>query len=95
MEALPSDRRAVEAAVASLQERLADGDSADVALRSHCEAILSALRAIYRVNPAAFSRETIDTLRELSELLGDTDSVPSAAYPPSTEAVPPPPSPRL
>ena len=29
METLPTDRRAVEATVATLQERLADGDPAD------------------------------------------------------------------
>ena len=71
LEAPPNDRRAVEAAVASLQERLADGDPADTALRSHCEAVLSALRATYRVNPAAFSRESIEALREFSVLLRD------------------------
>ena len=71
MEALPSDRRTVEAAVASLQERLADGDSADAALRSRCEAVLSTLRAAYRVNPAAFSRKSIEALREFSQLLCD------------------------
>lgn len=69
MEAPPTDRRAVEAAVAILQERLADGDPADAALQSHCEAALLALRAAYRITPAAFSRETIEALRELSELL--------------------------
>ena len=71
MEAPPNDRRVVQAAVASLQERLADGDSADAALRSHCEAVLSTLRAAYRVNPAAFSRESIEALREFSVLLRD------------------------
>lgn len=73
MEDTPTDRRTVEAAVASLQERLADGDHADASLRSHCEAILSALRAAYRVNPAAFSRATIEALREFGELLRETD----------------------
>lgn len=72
MEAPPIDCRAVEAAVASLQERLADGDPADAALRSHCEVVLLALRAAYRVNPAVFSREAIEALRELSELLHET-----------------------
>jgi len=72
MEAPLTDRRAVEAAVVSLQERLADGNPADAALRSRCEAALSALRAAYRVNPAAFSREVIEALRELSELLRET-----------------------
>ena len=71
IEAPQNDRRAVEAAVASLQERLADGDPADTALRNHCEAVLSALRATYRVYPAAFSRESIEALRELSVLLRD------------------------
>ena len=66
MKAPLTDRRAVEAAVASLQERLADGDTA---LRSHCEAVLSTLRSAYRVNPAAFSRESIEALREFRELL--------------------------
>ena len=64
-----TDRRAVEAAVASLQELLADGDPTDAALRVHGEAALAALRAAYRTNPAAFSREVIEALRELSELL--------------------------
>lgn len=62
MEAPPIDCRAVEATVASLQERLADGDPADAALRSHCEVVLLALRAAYRVNPAVFSREAIEAL---------------------------------
>ena len=48
MEAPLTDRRAVDAAVVSLQERLADGD------------------------PAAFSREAIEALREFSELLRET-----------------------
>ena len=69
MEALPMDRRAVEAAVASLQERLADGDPADPILRGHCEAVLSALRAAYRADKELFSRESIEALGELSELL--------------------------
>ena len=72
MDAPPTDRRAVEAAVASLQESLADGDPADAALRSRCEAALSALRAAYRADPAAFSRETVEALRELSDLLRET-----------------------
>lgn len=38
METPPDNRRDVEAAVASLQDRLADGDPADAALRSRCEA---------------------------------------------------------
>ena len=72
MEAPPNDRQAVEAAVASLQERLADGDPTDAGLRSHCEAVLTALRASYRANPAAFSREAIEALREFSELLRES-----------------------
>jgi len=67
-----SDRRAVEAAVAGLQERIAEGDPDDAALRSHGEAVLSALRAAYRANPAAFTKEIIEALRELSELLRET-----------------------
>ena len=85
MEAPPNDRRAVEAAVASLQERLADGDSADATLRSHCEVVLSTLRAAYRVNPAAFSRESIEALREFSELLRETDPTPPTALAPAEE----------
>ena len=81
MEAPPTDRRAVEAAVTALQERLADGDPADAALRNHSEAVLLALRAAYRVNPAAFSREAIDALRELNELLRETDPAAPAAAP--------------
>jgi hypothetical protein len=69
-----NDRRAVEAAVADLQERLADGDPSDAALRSHCEAALAVLRAAYRANRAAFSPETIAALRELSDLLCETGS---------------------
>jgi len=81
MEAPPTDRSTVEASVASLQERIADGDPADAALRSHCEAVLLALRAAYRVNPAAFSREAIEALRELSELLRETDPAAHAGTP--------------
>ncbi len=76
-----ADRRAVEEAVASLQERLADGDPADAALRSHCEAVLLALRAAYRVTPAAFSKETIEALRELGELLRETEPASHAGTP--------------
>lgn len=81
MDAPPTDRRAVEAAVASLQERLADGDPADAALRSRCEAVLLALRGAYRVNPAVFSREAIEALRELGELLRETDPAAHAGTP--------------
>jgi hypothetical protein len=72
-----SDRRAVEAAVAELQERLADGDPADAALRGRCEQALTALRAAYRANRAAFSPETIAALRELSDLLREAGSGPT------------------
>ena len=76
METPPTDRAAVEAAVASLQERLADGDPSDAALRKHCEAVLSTLRAAYRTNPAAFSREVIEALREFGDLLREADPAP-------------------
>jgi hypothetical protein len=69
MEAPPKDRRAVEAAVASLQESLADGDPGDAALRGRCEAVLATLRAAYRADPALFSPETIAALQELRDLL--------------------------
>lgn len=72
MESPLNDRRSVEAAVAALQEKLADGDPSDAALRGHCEAVLSALRAAYRADKAAFSRETVEALHELSELLRET-----------------------
>ncbi|MFA6091724.1 MAG: hypothetical protein WCU88_02725 [Elusimicrobiota bacterium] len=72
MDIPPKDRLSVEAAVASLQERVADGDPTDKAFRSHCEAVLSSLRAAYRANPAAFSREIVEALRELSELLRES-----------------------
>ena len=55
--------------MASLQERLADGDPGDLSLRSRCEADLAVLRAAYRLAPTAFSAETIAALRELSDLL--------------------------
>jgi hypothetical protein len=86
MEAPPTDRRAVEAAVIALQGRLADGDPADAALRSYCESVLLALRAAYRVNPAAFSREAIEALREFSELLHETAPAPHAGAPVSRAA---------
>ena len=88
MEAPTNDRRTVEAAVASLQEGLTDGDPTDAALRSHCEAVLSALRAAYRVNPAAFSRESIEALREFSELLREIDPPPLTALAPAEETIP-------
>ncbi|MCX5794609.1 MAG: hypothetical protein NTY77_03830 [Elusimicrobia bacterium] len=66
-----SDRRAVEAAVASLQERLADGDPGDAALRKDCAAALSDLRAAYRADRALFSPETIAALQELREVLSE------------------------
>ena len=67
-----SDRNAVDAAVTDLQERLADGDPSDAELRGHCEAVLTTLRAGYRANPAAFSKESIEALREFSELLRES-----------------------
>jgi hypothetical protein len=66
------DRRSVETAVSSLQERLADGDPADAALRAHAEAVLAALRAAYRADKTIFSPETIAALQELRELLSGT-----------------------
>jgi hypothetical protein len=71
---ITNETKSVEAAVASLQEYLADGDPTDEDLRIRCEADLSALRVAYRANPAAFSRETIEALRELNELLRGVDS---------------------
>jgi hypothetical protein len=71
MKTPPNDRRAVEAAVAALQERLADGDPGDAALREHCEAVLAALRAAYRSDRSLFSPETIEALQELRELLSE------------------------
>lgn len=65
----PKDRAAVDAAVAALQDRLADGDPSDDALRAECEGGLENLRAAYRANPAAFTPEAIAALREFSELL--------------------------
>ena len=81
MDAPPTDRRAVDAAVVSLQERLADGDPADAALQSYCRAVLSTLRAAYRADPTLFSREAIEALRELSELLHQNDPAPPAGTP--------------
>ena len=80
METPPTGRRAVEAAVASLQERLAGGDPSDAALRGHCKAVLATLRAAYRADPAAFSREAIEALRELGELLREADSAPDTVH---------------
>ena len=65
------DRAAVEKTVAALQEKLADGDPADEDLRRECESVLTGLRAAYRADAALFSRETVDALRELSDLLRD------------------------
>ena len=67
----PVDRAAVEAAVLALQERFADGDPGDAAFRAHCQAVMETLRGAYRGNPAAFSRESIEALREFSDLLRD------------------------
>lgn len=72
VETPPKDSLAVDKAVISLQERLADCDPADASMRSHCEAVLSTLRAAYRANPAAFSREAVEALREISDLLKET-----------------------
>lgn len=69
MEPVPRDRAAVEAAIVSLQECLADGDPSDTVLRQQCEDILTTLRTAYRANPSSFSREAIEALRELSALL--------------------------
>jgi hypothetical protein len=69
MDAALNDRRSVDSAVASLQDRLADGDPSDLALRKHCQTVLASLRAAYRADPALFTKETIETLREMRELL--------------------------
>jgi len=69
MDAPPTDRRAVETAIASFQEYIANGDPTDAALLSQGEAVLLALRAAYRDNKAAFSKEAIEALHEISELL--------------------------
>lgn len=71
MAASHKDRAAVDAAVASLQETLADGDPEDAELRARCQAVLSALRDSYRADPKAFSPEAIEALREFAELLRD------------------------
>ena len=73
MAPLPTGPKAVDAAVASLQERLAEGDPADAALRGVCQADLEALRAAYRADKSAFSREAIEALKELVELLRETE----------------------
>ncbi len=64
-----TSRRGVETAVAALQARLADGDPSDDALRQSCETDLEALRAAYRAQPSFFSKETVEALRELRDLL--------------------------
>jgi|CXWL01.1.fsa_nt_gi hypothetical protein len=84
MEAPPTDRCAVEAAVASLQEHLANGDPSDAVLRGHGEAVLLALRATYRVTPAAFSQEAIEALRELGDLLREIGPAPDVGLPDET-----------
>lgn len=81
MNATPTDRRAVEAAIVSLQECLANGAPGDVALISQSEAVLSALRAAYRATPNAFSTEAIEALRELSEFLCETGPAAHAGTP--------------
>ena len=73
MEAPLTDRRSVEAAVASLQERLADGDSSDAGLQSYGQSMLATLRAAYRAAPASFTPETIEALRELKDILSQTE----------------------
>ena len=72
MNAPPTDRIAVEAAIVSLQERIADGGPGDATLLNYGKAVISALRAAYRVNPDSFSPEAIEALRELSEFLCET-----------------------
>ncbi len=68
-----NDRQAVEAAIASLQKCVADGDLADDdALWSHCKAVHTALRDSYSANPSAFSRKTNEALQEFSELLHES-----------------------
>jgi hypothetical protein len=64
-----TSRRTVESAAAALQERFADGNPTDLALREHGQAVLADLRAAYRANPALFTKETIEALQELRELL--------------------------
>ena len=64
-----TDRAGVEKAVAALQEKLAEGDPADEALKAECEAELENLRSAYRASPAAFTKETIEALRDLKDLL--------------------------
>lgn len=81
MDAPSTDRRAVEAAIASLQECLADGDPTDAVLVSQGEAVLLTLRAAYRDHKAAFSKEAIDALREISELLHEPGSAMHAGKP--------------
>ncbi len=81
MNASLTDRRAIEAAIVSLQDCLADGDPTDAALLSQGEAVLLTLRAAYRDHKAAFSKEAIDDLREISELLHETDSATHAGKP--------------
>ncbi|MFA6316254.1 MAG: hypothetical protein WC943_02460 [Elusimicrobiota bacterium] len=73
---IPTDKKSVEAAVAALQEKLADGDPSDAELRKSCDAALAGLRASYRANPAAFSKETIEALQELKALLADAGQLP-------------------
>ncbi len=81
MNTTPTDRKAVEAAIVSLQECLSNGDPSDVGLISQSEAVLSALRAAYRVTPDAFSHEALEALRELSEFLSETGPAAHAGTP--------------
>ena len=81
MDATHTDRRAVEAAIVSLQERLADGDPTDAVLLSQGEAVLLALRTVYRDHKAAFTNEAIKALREISELLHEPGPATHAGKP--------------
>ena len=81
MNAPLTDRRTVEAAIVSLQECLANGDPTNAALLSQGEAVLLALRAAYRDHKAAFSKEAIDALREISELLHESGPATHAVTP--------------
>ncbi|MDD5628281.1 MAG: hypothetical protein PHU21_04400 [Elusimicrobia bacterium] len=72
MKSPPKSRGAVAAAVAALQERLADGDPGDAKLREDCAASLAELRAAYRADRSLFTPEIIAALRELRELLEES-----------------------
>ena len=70
---------AVSQAVRLLEERLAEGDPEDPALRAECRKALDSLRAVYRLDPGAFLPETIAALRELGDLLRESAPAPSPA----------------